>query len=331
MPALRPICQTKLTWETLEMPIERLNNGANISYFDNGNANDACQTLVFVHGWGLNGDVFWAQHELGNKYRIIIPDLRGCGKSINDDKNITIEDLGCDVFLLIEKLQLKNVHIVAWSMGAMAIWCAFQNYQNENINSYTFIDMSPKISNEIDWENGILGLKSLDTEIGRERFEKSIQNMRNDWNNFANRMVGRILANGEMNENSTEIYNKLYEISKNADAEIMAHLWCELSECDARKNIALNEIPSLLIYGLKNQLYSNKVGEYVAANMPNSFLVQFANSGHAPHLEEATSFNKILDGFIESVIKIDANQTNIKFLINEENKGNGSFFTQIGQ
>ena len=51
--------------------------------------------------------------------------------------NITIEDLGCDVFLLIEKLQLKNVHIVAWSMGAMAIWCAFQNYQNENMNTET--------------------------------------------------------------------------------------------------------------------------------------------------------------------------------------------------
>lgn len=313
------------------MLIERLDGGAHISYFDNGVVGETCQTLVFVHGWGLSGDAFWAQKELGQKHRIIILDLRGCGKSKADDLNFGIKDLGDDVFKLIEKLKLENVHIIAWSMGAMAIWCAMNENKNENILSFSFIDMSPKILNTNDWQNGILGSKSFDTQIGREKFESSIANMKNDWLNFSKKMVARILSKSDEDISQNEIYSKLFEISKASDANLMAHLWRKLCECDARENIKLNILPCLLIYGLKNQLYAKEVGEYVATVMPNSYLVQFENCGHAPHLEEASNFNKILDGFIENVCKCEIGQTEIEFLINEDNKGNGSFYAYIGQ
>lgn len=308
------------------MPIERLKDGAQISYFDAGIKNAGAQTLVFIHGWGVSGDSFWPQHELAKKYRIIIPDLRGCGNSTSPNENYNIETLGNDIFELIEKLQLENVHLIAWSMGAMAIWLAMGKNECTNLKSVTIIDMSPRIDSDYNWDLGIIGYKSPLTSTGLERLEKTLGNMLQDWNNFAKRMVMRIFAKDVATEKSKEIYKKLFEIAKLNNPKNMAMLWRELSFCDARDNITKNNLPCLLVYGLNNQLYSNEVGKYVAQNMPNSYLVQFANSGHAPHLEEPASFNKILTGFVDSIDNFQ------KVLFSKEGeKGNGSFHAQTGQ
>lgn len=311
------------------MPSIRLNDGAMIEYYDSG-AVDNRPVLVFMHGWGVSGQVFKQQIALKDEFRIIILDLRGCGKSTTGN-DLSISKIGFDLFEIIDDLALENVHVIAWSMAAMAAWKAIANKSHNEIKSITIIDMSPKISNDENWDLGILGHHSLQNDEGRNRLEKSIASMKINWIDFSERMVGRIFSKSKIqkNDNKTiQFKNEISQIANKNDGAFMSILWNSLANCDARDDLAKITIPCLLIYGLDNQLYSSKLGQKVQSLIKNSSLVEFAHCGHAPHIEDSEHFNQTIREFIN---QIESDENN--FFYDKSKKGNGSFFTQdlVGQ
>jgi pimeloyl-ACP methyl ester carboxylesterase len=307
------------------MKTQRLKDGAQIKYYDSGTFNgDDRPIIIFAHGWGVAGKAFSNQSILGETYRIIIPDLRGCGQSVETGTILSVAQIGQDVFELCEILKLKNVHIVAWSMAAMAIWLAINNENNPEIKSLTIIDMSPKISNESDWKFGIIGHKSLEDAAGIARLNQSLEGMKSNWNEFANKMVTRIFAKSNIESNdpqTIEQVKKLETIALENNPENMAQLWKSLCECDARNELLEISIPCLLIYGMDNQLYAPNLGPKIQSMIKGSVLKCFAQSGHAPHIEQCNEFNNTIIRFVNSIC-------NQEFRSNIQTKGNGSFYIQ---
>lgn len=311
------------------MPSIRLTDGAMIEYYDSG-AIDNRPVLIFMHGWGVSGQVFNQQIALKDEFRIIIPDLRGCGKSTSGS-GLSVSKIGLDLYEIIDELALENVHVIAWSMAAMALWKAISSKENDAIKSITIIDMSPKISNDEDWDMGILGHHSLQNDEGKIRLEKSITSMKNNWDDFSERMVGRIFSKSKIEKNDKKIVqfkNDLVEVANKNDGASMSILWNSLAQCDARNDLDKIGMPCLLIYGLDNQLYSSKLGEKIQSLIKNSSLVEFAHCGHAPHIEDSEHFNQTIREFINHIESAEQN-----FYYDKSEKGNGSFFTQdlIGQ
>lgn len=287
------------------MPSIRLSDGAKIEYIDTGVRNDTRPSLVFLHGWGLNHQAFWPQLALKKDFRLLFPDFRGCGNSRIGDDGLSIDILGNDIFEFIEHLNLKNVHIIAWSMGALSLWRGFAKNENEQIKSITIIDMSPWPINSGTWNNGILGLQSPDTEIGNQRLEKALMGMKSDWAAFSQRMVSRVISKNlltQISETKEEIISRLAHLSFANNPESMAILWNSLVHTDARADLAKINIPTLLIYGLDNQLYGPELCKWVEKNIAHSILVRFETCGHAPHLEMPDAFNAVLAEFVSGVI-----------------------------
>ena len=90
-------------------------NGAQIAYTITG---DAPETILLIHGYPLNGDLFAKQRRgLSARYRVITLDLRGFGGSVAPDDQGTIDLYARDVLGLLDQLGIQQAIIGGHSMG----------------------------------------------------------------------------------------------------------------------------------------------------------------------------------------------------------------------
>jgi len=79
-------------------------------------------TLVLIHGWSNNRSIWDAQvSHFSKKYKVITVDLPGFGESGNNRQTWTMASFGEDVATVINKLDLDQVVLVGFSMGAPVI------------------------------------------------------------------------------------------------------------------------------------------------------------------------------------------------------------------
>lgn len=90
-------------------------NGATIAYTITGGGGD---TVLLIHGYPLNGNLFEKQREaLSGSYRVITVDLRGFGDSVAPDSNASIQIYANDVLALMDQLGISQAIIGGHSMG----------------------------------------------------------------------------------------------------------------------------------------------------------------------------------------------------------------------
>lgn len=79
-------------------------------------------TLVFTHGWSLDSTAwYYAKKILGNKFRLVLWDLPGLGRSqAPEDSNFEIAKMADDLHAVVESLgATKPVYLVGHSIGGM--------------------------------------------------------------------------------------------------------------------------------------------------------------------------------------------------------------------
>jgi pimeloyl-ACP methyl ester carboxylesterase len=78
--------------------------------------------IIFVHGWANNKSIWDAQvAHFSEKYKAIAVDLAGFGESGNNRTSWTMSAFGDDVVAIINKLKLKKVVLVGFSMGGPVV------------------------------------------------------------------------------------------------------------------------------------------------------------------------------------------------------------------
>jgi pimeloyl-ACP methyl ester carboxylesterase len=78
--------------------------------------------IVFIHGWSVNCRSWDEQIDFfRDKYRVILVDLPGFGKSEHNRHDWSMQQYGKDVAGLCRELGLKNVYLVGWSMGTAVV------------------------------------------------------------------------------------------------------------------------------------------------------------------------------------------------------------------
>ncbi|PXX66480.1 pimeloyl-ACP methyl ester carboxylesterase [Nocardia tenerifensis] len=98
-----------------------------IAYRDSGATADAGVPVVLVHGMGGDGHTWdrFARELMRDGRRVIIPDLRGHGRSSHTD-SYRFDEFGADVLALCERLALPEVDLVGHSLGGYAVSCVAQ-------------------------------------------------------------------------------------------------------------------------------------------------------------------------------------------------------------
>ncbi len=109
-------------------------NGAEIYYRDIGPRGEP---LLLLHGFPETGDAF-AQvvAPLGKRYRLIVPDLRGAGRSGRTPSGYDKKTLASDVKALMDHLKIDRAHVVGHDIGARIAY-AFAVQYPERLLSLT--------------------------------------------------------------------------------------------------------------------------------------------------------------------------------------------------
>jgi len=117
------------------------NQDLKMRYMDVGDR-DAHKVIVLLHGKNFSG-YYWdkiAQDLLERKYRVIIPDQIGFGKSSKPDYyQYSFGQLGLNTKLLLDSLHIKKFDLVGHSMGGMLAITMAANY-SEAVNKLILIN-----------------------------------------------------------------------------------------------------------------------------------------------------------------------------------------------
>jgi pimeloyl-ACP methyl ester carboxylesterase len=75
-----------------------------------------------VHGWSGNSDYFQPLiDELAAHFRLVIPELRGHGRSTNPSGSFTTREAAKDMLALLQRLELTQVRAIGASAGALIL------------------------------------------------------------------------------------------------------------------------------------------------------------------------------------------------------------------
>src|SRR6266498_4929 len=151
-------------------------NGINIYYESFGSG----KSLIFLHGSMATSKV-WKPYVpiLSNDFNIIIPDVRGHGKTENPGKEIDLHLIADDIAALIDALKLKQPFLCGWSMGGDVSLDVAMRY-SDRISGLIVGGVTHRIS-----ETYFASLKAMGLEgpgqINFEQAEKSIPQLIKLW------------------------------------------------------------------------------------------------------------------------------------------------------
>ena len=97
-----------------------LTDDGNKMYYESYGSGESA--IVFIHGWSVTCRSWDDQIDFfKNKYKVILIDLPGFGKSEHNRQDWSMQHYGKDVAGLCRELELKNVYLVGWSMGTAVV------------------------------------------------------------------------------------------------------------------------------------------------------------------------------------------------------------------
>ena len=248
--------------------------------------------LLFIHGWSCSS-LYWQKQlkGLSSKYYTVAIDLRGHGRSDKPQFGYTLSYMAKDVHEVIEKLKLKEVFLIGWSMGGSIVFEYFRQFRGEHLKGICIVDIGP-----YSW-------KTDDYPIGYMDYEKRLklthkytmryQNPEDDGSGFVEKMF--------VHRPDSHMLNQLKAEYEKVPAYVRSLLILELFCSDYRTVLSQINVPTLILLGSWSKKEKNyPVGEHMHKNIKASRLVSFSKSGHCPFLEEADKFNRVLSEFIDA-------------------------------
>lgn len=149
-----------LVQQRVNMPSVIVRDGSRIHYESYGSG----KPMVFVHGWGISRVWQYQITEFSKSHRVITIDLRGHGESEGSKGDYSVDTLGNDLLEVIEKLELKDVILVAWSMGASAAIKLMVDPKPKEVGSLIIVAGTPMLTAIYERRDGkvfIIGKKGV--------------------------------------------------------------------------------------------------------------------------------------------------------------------------
>ena len=268
-------------------------DGARIAYRDEGEG----RPLVLLHGLLAHGGFFRNQSPLAANHRLIAIDLRGHGQSPADGKPPSVERIAADVGELVAGLDLKEAIGVGWSLGATVLWHVLGGPEADRFAGAVIVDMTARVLNDDLWDLGLTP----------EACAARTAAIRDDFVAFAENAGQAIFAQPVRPELQALADWSSAEFALN-DPASMAAVWASLLDQDMRGSLGGIRQPTLIVHGGQSQLYTAATAAHLAETLPQARISRFANSGHAPHLEEPEAFNALVSDFVGRLSRADLSQ-----------------------
>ena len=106
---------------------ENFDSNQNHFYFNNKDT----VPIVFIHGVGLDHQMWEPQINNLNEFSTITYDLLGHGKTPNMKEKLTLKDFSQQLMNILDHLKINQINLIGFSLGSLIALDFASNYQNK--------------------------------------------------------------------------------------------------------------------------------------------------------------------------------------------------------
>ncbi len=240
--------------------------------------------VLLIHGFPLDHTMWDAQRRaLRDRYRVIIPDLRGFGRSASATAPLTIPGLAEELAMLLDAVGAADpVTVCGLSMGG-CVALAFVKQYAARMSGLVLCDM-----------------RSVgDSAEGQATRRKMAERVMTEGSTIAAEAMMPRLFGPKTNEKRPEIVDKVRNtILATSGRSIAAGQHALADRPDCTPWLETITVPTLVIVGEHDLISPPAEMQATAAAIPGAQYVVIPNVGHMSPMEDAPAVNAALESFL---------------------------------
>jgi pimeloyl-ACP methyl ester carboxylesterase len=234
--------------------------------------------LLLVHGLMVTGEMFRPVIEhLVSRHRLIVPDLRGHGRSQGFPPPYSVAQLASDLSRLLDHLSIDCTSVLGYSQGgaiAQQLVLDYPQRCDRLVLACTYACNMATLRERLEGQVTPLLLHML----GSRRFAKVV------------------IAQG-MKQLDKECGNWLISLLANQNTKLMVAAWREAMAFDSRSRLAQIRCPTLIVAGAHDTAVPIHHAKMLHAGIPGSQLAIFAGADHMLIWTHANELLLVMDEF----------------------------------
>ena len=237
--------------------------------------------VVLIHGFPLDHTIWQPLVPLlQDRARLIMPDLRGFGRSPGPEGVYTMRQMADDVLALLDQMEIGHAIIVGHSMGGY-VTLAFAHAYPQRVSGLGFVSTHA----------------AADTPENHANRLKNARKVARSGTGFLTKdMSQKITASPELVEPVREIMEKV------PGQTVIAALKGMAERPDSTLLLASMRAPAVVIHGTEDTFVSLERAQDMAQLLPRAWLVQVPNAGHLPMM----SAPDVVAGALSELIQASA-------------------------
>lgn len=247
--------------------------------------------LLLLHGFPLDGQMWQAQWEnLADRYDLIVPDLRGFGRSqLTDDdveQGIAMHRYAADAVALLSELKIQQpVALVGFSMGGYAAW-QFALHHRPRLEALILVDTRA----------------AGDTPEARaRRLEMADEVLAAGSAEAALAMTPKLLAPSTF-EHRRDVVEQLEAMIRRQSPQAVAAAQRGMAaRHDVTEQLSEISVPTLLLGGAHDEITPPEEMKQLADALPQGRFVEIADAGHMSPMENSPAVNDAIRDFLGEV------------------------------
>ncbi len=253
-----------------------IGNGRNVVVEECGTG----QAIIFIHGVLMSRQFFRKQkYSIGQEARFISIDMPGHGDSSDEPYGHTVAEYASVLEQFITSMNLENIILAGWSMGAFITWEYIKYFGPGAIAGMVIIDEVATDFKRHDYEFAPIDMPFL---------LHLMEVWQTDRAQIADLFIDAMFLSEATEDDRQWMKQEMLKTNSSNGSAIVF----DQTMRDYRLHLSELDIPSLLIFGKDEKLISVKAAEDMHRRISGSELEIFEQSGHCPFLEESDRFNE---------------------------------------
>jgi non-heme chloroperoxidase len=272
-------------------------DGVTLSYTQSGPVDSA--NLLFISGWAQTAEEWHKQFtHFSKNYRVTTYDHRGQGESEKTSRGYRISRLAADLNDLITQLDLKDITIVAHSMGCSVTWCYWDLFADsrKRISKLVFVDQPAYLTANPAWT------PEYATQLSAVFTSEAVYGLANGISGPDGSSTTTGLLKQLFSESVTqEDFEWVLKQNLKMEGKSSAMLLLDHASNDWRDVLPMINVPTLVV-GAKGSIFGPHGLEWIAGQIKGSKCEIFENEDGGSHFmfwENAQHFNSVLEDFIK--------------------------------
>jgi len=246
---------------------------------------DKKNSIIFVHGIGLNHGIWDDQINYFKNYSTIVYDLIGHGKTPFNKKKINMKDFTKQLLMLVDSLNIDKFHLVGFSIGSL-IARDFASSYSDRLKSLTIFGTVYKRSED--------EKKQIINRYEMMKLKKDITKKRAVYRWFTENFIIK----------NPLIYDKIYTMLESTNHETWLKIYkLFVHHEDNDESIKKISANTLVVTGRDDIGSKPKMSEEISKLISGSLCKIIEKGKHLCNIECAENFNITIKEFIDNNAK----------------------------